>query len=150
QQLQAVRTGLALLIMSAGVPMLAGGSEFFRTQFGNNNPFNLDTVANWFDWPAGIKYASLTNYTRNLLLFRRAHPCLRPSDFFTGTDHNGNGLKDLTWYTDFGTEVDQSYFANPSNHFLAYRIDGTEVGDPGVSVYVAYNGWDQALQVNLP
>ena len=98
QQMQAVRTGLALLILSAGTPMMSGGSEFYRTQFGNNNPYNLDTSANWLDWQAGAQQAALTSYTRNLLQFRRAHPCLRPANFFTGTDRNGNGLKDLTWY----------------------------------------------------
>ena len=82
--------------------------------------------------------------------FRRAHPCLRPAQFFTGTDQNDNGLKDLTWHVDSGDEVMQDYFANPNNHFLAYRIDGTEFGDPSVSVYVAYNGWSGAIQTTIP
>lgn len=150
QQIQAARTGLALLILSAGTPMMSGGSEFYRTQFGNNNPYNLDTSANWFDWQAASQQTALTTYTRTLLQFRRAHPCLRPADFFTGTDHNGNGLKDLTWYFDSGAEVDQTYFANPNNHFLAYRLDGSEFGDPAASVYVAYNGWSDAITANLP
>jgi glycogen operon protein len=64
---------------------------------------------------------------------------LRPAEFFTGTDHNGNGLKDLTWYLASGAEVDGAYFANPDNHFLAHRIDGTELDDPAASVCVAYN-----------
>jgi glycogen operon protein len=120
QQIQAVRTGLAILLLSAGTPMISGGSEFYRTQFGNNNAFNLDTMANWFDWQAAAQQAALTNFRRTLIAFRRAHPCLRPAGFFTGTDHNGNGLNDLTWYFDTGAEVTQDYFANPDNHFLAY------------------------------
>jgi glycogen operon protein len=150
QQIQAARTGLALLLLSAGTPMISGGSEFFRTQFGNNNAFNLDTVANWFDWQSAAQQSALTDYARNLILFRRAHPCLRPADFFTGTDHNGNGLKDLTWHVDSGAEVTQDYFADPDNHFLAYRLDGTEFGDPSPSAYVAYNGWSLSIVVNLP
>jgi glycogen operon protein len=59
-------------------------------------------------------------------------------------------LKDLTWYIDSGDEVTQDYLANPNNHFLAYRIDGTEFGDPSVSVYVAYNGWSGAVQTKIP
>ena len=49
EQIQAARTALGILALSAGTPMLAGGSEFYRTQNANNNPFNLDTIANWFD-----------------------------------------------------------------------------------------------------
>ena len=130
--------------------MLSGGSEFYRTQFGNNNPYNLDTIANWLDWPAAAQQGALTNFTRNLLHFRRTHPCLRPADFFTGNDHHGNGLKDLTWYFDGGAEADQTYFQNPDNHFLAYRLDGSECGDSAVSVYVAYNSWSDAIPVTLP
>jgi glycogen operon protein len=149
-QMRAVRTALAILALSAGTPMLTGGSEFARTQFGNNNPFNLDTEANWLDWPAAAPRAALTTFTRLLLAFRRAHPCLRPAEFFTGSDHNGNGLKDLTWLYDAGQEVTQDYFADPDKHFLAYRIDGTEFGDPNRSVYVGYNGWSEPVLAALP
>ncbi|MBE7190585.1 alpha-amylase family glycosyl hydrolase, partial [Jatrophihabitans endophyticus] len=44
-QHQAARTSLALLALSAGVPLITGGSEFHRTQRGNNNAYNLDTTA---------------------------------------------------------------------------------------------------------
>ena len=150
QQRQAARTGLALLLLSAGTPMMSGGSEIYRTQLANNNAFNLDTIANWLDWQAAANEAALTSYTRELLHFRRAHPCLRPGDFFNGRDNNGNGLKDLTWYFDAGTEVDQNYFQNPDNHFLAYRLDGSEFSDLAASVYVAYNGWIGAVQATIP
>jgi glycogen operon protein len=142
QQMQAVRTALAILALSAGTPMLTGGSEFYRTQHANNNPYNLDTVANWLDWDAAAQQAALTGFTRNLLRFRRAHPCLRPQQFFTS--------QNLTWYDDSGAEVTQSYFANPANHFLAYRIDGAAFQDPAVSVYVAYNGWVDAISAAIP
>ncbi len=156
QQRQAVRTGLAILLLSAGTPMLLGGSETNRTLEGNNNSFNLDTSANWFDWQLAERERALTDYTRGLLQFRRTHQCLRPAEFFTGSDHhNGNGLKDLTWYVDSGAEADDTYFANPGNHFLAYRIDateapGTELGDPCGSVYVAYNSWIYPVVTTLP
>jgi len=150
QQRQAVRTGLAILLLSAGTPMLLGGSEMDRTLEGNNNSYNLDTSANWFDWQLAAQETALTDYTRGLLLFRRAHPSLRPAEFFTGTDHNRNGLKDLTWYFDSGEEADEDYFANPDNHFLAYRIDGSEFGDAAASIYVAYNGWFNPVVATLP
>jgi glycogen operon protein len=118
-QRQADRTGLALLLLSAGVPLITGGTEIYRTQFGNNNAFNIDTIANWLDWSTAQAEAAVTNYVRLLLQFRLAHPALRPADFFTGQDNNENGLKDLTWYRDNGAEVDSQYFADASKHFLA-------------------------------
>jgi glycogen operon protein len=150
QQRQAVRTGLAILFLSAGTPLLSGGSEIYRTLQGNNNAYNLDTVANWLDWTAAAQQTALTAYTSGLMHFRQAHPSLRPSDFFTGTDHNGNGIKDLTWYQDNGAEVDLPYFLDANNHFLAYRLDESEFGGPANSVYVAYNGWTDPIVAFLP
>ena len=147
---QAVRTSLAILLLSAGVPMISGGSEMGRTQFGNNNAFNLDTVANWFDWSLATANADLVAFTRGLLHFRLDHPALRPAAFFTGQMQPASGIKDLTWLKTDATEIDGAYFANPDNHFIAYQIDGGPAADPAARIYVAYNGWTDGLPVVLP
>jgi isoamylase len=149
-QQQAVRTSLALLLLSAGVPMISGGSEFDRTQFGNNNAYNLDTTANWFDWSLATANADLVTFTRGLLHFRLDHPALRPAAFFTGQVQPVSGIKDLTWLQTEAGEIDGAYFVNPNNHFIAYQIDGAAAADPAARIYVAYNGWSGALPVALP
>lgn len=149
-QRQAARTGLAILMMSAGVPMITGGDEMYRTQFGNNNAYNVDTDKNYLDYSNAQTFAHFFNYSQKLIAFRNAHPSLRPADFLKGTDSNGNGLKDITWLRDNGEEADADYLSNQDNHFLAYRIDGTEFGDDVQSIYVAYNGWRDQVKVVLP
>ena len=44
---QAARNYIAVQMMSRGVPMIVYGDEFGRTQNGNNNPYNIDSVATW-------------------------------------------------------------------------------------------------------
>lgn len=149
-QQQAARTGLSLLLLSAGVPMLLGGDEMYRTQFGNNNAYNLDSTATWLDWTDRERYAGFHRYARGLIAFRRAHAALRPVRFFAGKDHNGDGRKDLTWYTDAGNEMTPQYFDNPDNHFIGWLFDGTEMGDTTSALFVAYNGWRETLPVHLP
>jgi isoamylase len=149
-QAQAVRTSLALLLLSAGVPMLSGGSEMGRTQYGNNNAFNLDTVANWFDWSLATTNADLVTFTCTLLHFRLDHAALRPAGFFTGALQPASSIKDLTWLQSNGSEIDGTYFADPDNHFIAYQIDGTAAGDPAARIYIAYNGWTDPITVVLP
>jgi isoamylase len=149
-QLQAARTGLALLLLSAGVPMIAGGSEIFRTQFGNNNAYNLDTIANWVDWTDTDITTTLHQFVRSLCQFRLAHPALRPAAFFTGHDNNGNGRKDITWYRENGSEIGTAYFENASLHFIAFQLDGTEVRDAAALLLVAYNGWIDPITMTLP
>jgi glycogen operon protein len=150
-QRQAARTGLAMLMLSAGVPMLTGGDEMYRTQYGNNNAYNLDSPKNWLDFSTQQSFASFTAFARRMITFRDNHPALRPAQFFSGSDHNGDGVKDITWYRDNGNEADGTYMNDPSMHFLAYRLDGGEVqGESTASIYVAYNGWSGATTVTLP
>ncbi|MBP5450395.1 MAG: chitobiase/beta-hexosaminidase C-terminal domain-containing protein, partial [Spirochaetales bacterium] len=44
---QANRNYTAIQMISRGVPMIVWGDEFCRTQNGNNNPYNVDSVATW-------------------------------------------------------------------------------------------------------
>jgi glycogen operon protein len=37
-----------------------------------------------------------------------------------------------------------------ANHAIAWRIDGTELGDPASAIYVAYNGWSGDVIYSLP
>jgi isoamylase len=135
-QRQAVRTALAILLLSAGTPMLLGGSEINRTLQGNSNAYNLDTIANWIEWELAARETALTGYVRALLQFRHANPALRPSEFFTG-EH-------LHWLTAAGTEADPKYFTDPNNHFVAFEIRAP------VSIYIAYNGWIEPVLATLP
>lgn len=147
-QRQAARTGLALLLLSAGVPMITGGDELYRTQYGNNNAYNLDSVANWIDWVG--RHAEFHRFARAGIAFRGAHPALRPAEFFRGKDANGNGIKDITWLKEDGAEADSAYMQDGEKHFLAYRIDGTEFDDSAVSIYVGYNGWSGVVTATIP
>jgi glycogen operon protein len=150
-QRQAARTGLAVLMLSAGVPLITGGDEMYRTLFGNNNAYNLDSSKNWLDFSNRTTFSSFADFARRVIKFRDAHPVLRPATFFTGSDHNGDGVKDITWYRDNGAEADGAYMDNSSNHFLAYRLDGTEAsGEPAASIYVAVNAWSGAITATLP
>ena len=149
-QRQAARTGLALLMLSAGVPMITGGDEMYRTQYGNNNAYNVNSPATWLDYNDAEQQPHFLNYVKKLLAFRKAHPALRPAEFFNGRDNNGNGMKDLTWLRNNAEEPDSGYFQDPNEHFLAYRIDGSEFGDSVHSIYVAYNGWKDQVTATLP
>jgi isoamylase len=151
KQRQASRTALALLMTSAGVPMITGGDEFYRTQYGNNNAYNLDSDKIWLNWDDKDTNKQFFEFSRALMRFRQEHPALRPAEFFTGKDKNGDGVKDVTWYKPDGTEADGRYMDNPDHHFLAYRVDGTEVsGETAKSILVAHNASPNGESVQLP
>lgn len=47
---QAHRNYTLLQMFSRGTPMIVWGDEFCRTQNGNNNPYNIDSVATWSNY----------------------------------------------------------------------------------------------------
>ncbi len=54
---RAQRNLLATVALSIGVPMIAAGDEFGRTQGGNNNAYCQDNVISWLRWPAEARTA---------------------------------------------------------------------------------------------
>lgn len=150
RQRQAWRTGLALLALSASAPMITGGDELYRTQACNNNAYNLDAYTNWLDWSALESAPEITRFAREVLRFRRAHPALRPLDWPRPEDPDGNGLGGWVFLTDAGTPTTDAYLDNPSNHFLAWRVDGEPPGDPARSILVLYNGHKAPVTATLP
>ena len=149
-QRRAARTGMAFMMLSAGVPMFNGGDEALRTQFGNNNVYNLDSPANWLYWTRTQSEANFETFTRRMIAFRKAHPALRPLNFYSGSDTNGNVMEQLRWFKPDGGVADTAYFNSSSNHAIAWRIDGSEFGGTGNPIYVAYNGWSGQVNFTLP
>jgi isoamylase len=144
RQRQAARTGLALLMLSAGVPMITGGDEMLRSQRCNNNPYNLDSPGIWLDWSglADSAGAGFFEFTRRAIAFRRAHPALRPAGYLGGAA--------ISWRGVDAQPLGAGYVDDASQHFLAFRLDGGATGDPARAIYVAYNGDDAGVQLTLP
>lgn len=150
EQRRAARNGVALMLLSAGVPMVVGGDEYLRTLSCNNNPYNLDSSANWLSWSWSGDQTNFNAFVRGLVAFRKAHPALRPAGFYSGVDNNGNVMEQLRWFKPDGTVPDATYFNDANNHAIAWRIDGSEFGDSASAIYVAYNGWSGSVNFSLP
>ena len=149
-QRQAARNGFGFLMLSAGTPMLTGGDEMLRTQYCNNNVYNLDSNKNWLDYALTSDQTNFKTFATRLIAFRKAHPALRPAAFYQGVDTNGNVMEQVRWFKPDGVVADAGYLDNGNNHSIAWRIDGTELGDPASAIYVAYNGSGANVTFTLP
>jgi isoamylase len=130
-QRQATRTGLALELLSAGVPMIEGGDEVAHGVQCNNNPYNLDSTATWIDYTPATD--PLWTFTQRLLGFRAAHPALRPDGWFAPT-----------WYDDAGNVASAAYMGDATKPIVAWR---TPDSDP---MFVAYNRGGAKVTFTLP
>jgi len=139
-QRKAARNATALLMLSAGTPMMTGGDEFLRTTRCNNNPYNVDSQANWLGYAPDADQANFAAFTKGMIAFRRAHPALRPAGFYTEDQ--------LSWFTAAGSTPDTAYWNNPDEHAIGWLVDGADFGD--ATLYVAYNGWSGDVTFTLP
>lgn len=147
---QAVRQGMMLNILSKGIPLILGGDEMGRTQRGNNNGYNLDNDAIYINWPDFKRNQSLTKFVGFLLRLRKEHKVFRSPKLYDGSDHNGNGLKDITWYRPDGQEMVPADFgqAEPA---MAYRLDASEYQEgPVRSIYILHNTSGRGVTARLP
>jgi glycogen operon protein len=134
--------GFALLMLSAGTPLMTGGDEYLRSLQCNNNPYNVDSVANWLNYKWTGDQTNFNAFAKGMIAFRKAHAALRPSSFYSPAQ--------LLWWTPAGTAADTNYFNNGSNHAIAYQLDGGALNDSSASLYVAYNGWSASVNFTLP
>ena len=112
-------------------------------------PVPGEHAARAVDAQEGLSESVLHHY-RAALAFRKAHPALRPANFYSGVDNNGNVMEQLRWFKPDGAQADTAYFTNANNHAIAWRIDGSEFGDSASAIYVAYNGWSGNVNFTLP
>ncbi|WP_235558266.1 glycogen debranching protein GlgX, partial [Sphaerimonospora mesophila] len=97
------RNFLATLFVSQGVPMMAAGDEFGRTQHGNNNAYCQDNEISWVDWSLAETESDLLEFVRRLAELRRGHPVFRRRRFFRGRVRGG--VRDIVWLTPAGEEM---------------------------------------------
>ena len=141
-QRAAARVGFALLMLSAGTPLMMGGDEYLRSLHCNNNAYNVDSVGNWLNYSWTSDQSNFNAFVRGMIAFRKAHTALRPLNFYSSAQ--------LAWWTPAGTTPDASYFNNGTNHAIAYQFNGSALGDSYSSIYVAYNGWSDSVNFTLP
>ncbi len=120
------RNLLATLLLSTGTPMLLGGDERWRTQGGNNNPYNIDDETTWVDWEPHAEATALLGFTRRLLALRAGVPALRQPEFFEGRV-TPNGTSDLVWLRPDGGVMELADWHDPRRRTLVMWLDGTDV-----------------------
>ncbi len=154
---QQMRNMLATLLLSTGVPMIAGGDEFGRTQRGNNNAYCQDNEVSWYDWAWEPWQSDLKVFASQILDLRRHHRAFRQRYFFDGRPLHDGGPKDLAWLGPDGHEVSEDDWHDGSARtlgmYLAGELHGTDhEGNPrrDESFLVILHAGDRPAPFTLP
>jgi len=152
------RNLLATLLLSQGVPMIAHGDEFGRTQHGNNNVYCQDNELSWIDWKDAREHEVLTDFTARLVQLRAAHPVFRRRRFFQGRPIQGSNIEDIAWLRPDGQLMSEQDwrvgFARSVGIFLNGRgiPEHDELGRSIVddSFFLLVNAHHQQITFTLP
>jgi len=117
---QMVRNSFVAMLISHGTPLLLGGDEWLRTQYGNNNAYSTwaDNEWNWFRWGEWRAYDErwrMHDFVSDMIQLRKDHAAaLSPAGYgegmplsWLGTDGgspNWDGQAIQMHYADDGTQ----------------------------------------------
>jgi glycogen operon protein len=152
------RNFLTTLMLSQGVPMLAGGDEFSRSQMGNNNCYCQDDELTWYDWNLDAPRKRLLEFTSRLIQLRKEHPNLHRRRFFQDRQIRGSVVHDILWLGTDGNEISDEAWGEAWNRSVAVMLNGKtlgvmdEEGAPVVddSFLILVNASDQGVEYTLP
>ncbi len=114
---------LSTLMLSFGTPMIVAGDDIAHTQQGNNNPYCQDNAITWFAWEGISDYhKKLTRFFRKAIRLRRKLKIFERNKFFTGRPIDKSGYKDITWYTEYGTEFNGGNWHEENRKCLSYCV----------------------------
>ena len=153
-----MRTFMASLLLSQGVPMIRAGDEYGGTQNGNNNAYCQDNELSWLSWKRDAQAERLFDFTSRLIHFRLAHPILHLPQFFRGRDIHGDGVKDINWINTDGTEMADEVWRNGFSKVFGVMLCGDsadlrdyhyeEIRDDTLLIY--FNADAHDIEVTLP
>jgi len=123
---QQARNFMATLLLSQGVPMICGGDEMGRTQGGNNNAYCQDNDICWHNWNLDEQAKAMLAFTKELIRIRK-NPVLRRRHFFQGRKIRGSEIKDITWFSPEGHEMDDAEWHNDAVHCMGMRLAGDAI-----------------------
>ncbi len=97
-RMSAVRSMMALTVLSQAIPLINCGDEVLNSQKGNNNPYCQDNAIGWANFKKKKDSDDFCEYVRNLIKFRHDHPILSQEEPFRENDYRHKGIPDLSYH----------------------------------------------------
>lgn len=153
-----VRSFLATLLFSQGVPMILAGDEIGHSNQGNNNVYCQDNELAWLNWDLNEDQQSLLKFVRRLISIFHEQPVFHRRRFFHGRAIHGEDAPDIVWLDPSGepmsTEAwNASFVRSLGMQLNGGQIDVDEQGEwiSGDSILMLFNAdHENAIKFELP
>jgi glycogen operon protein len=152
------RNLMATLLFSLGVPMIAAGDEFSRTQKGNNNAYCQDNAISWVNWDLTPQEQEFYEFVKQVISIRKENPVFQRRKFFIGLTSKAYNIKDVIWYNAKGQEMLAEDWDEPEALWMGALLNGSaineldEKGTPifGDTLLFMLNGSYKPVAFHLP
>ena len=152
------RNFFTTLALSQGVPMILGGDEMSRTQFGNNNAYCQDNEISWYDWTQADENITMLGFARRVMDFRQRHRTFRRRKWFQGRPIHGSGTADIGWFDASGEPMTDEQWNEDLAKSIGMFLNGDSLPDPGPhgeresddSFMILFNASEEKIGFALP
>lgn len=145
-----MRNAMLLLMLSQGTPLIYGGDEFGNSQGGNNNAYCQDNETGWTDWSRSRKFSGFTEFVRELIAFRKAHPILHMPYELRPTDYKSLGWPEISYHSEKAWFSDTESSSRQSGVLYCGPYARKKDGTADDFIYVIYNMYWMEKKFALP
>ncbi|MEM8858071.1 MAG: isoamylase [Chloroflexota bacterium] len=129
------KNGIAILLLSRGIPLINSGDELWHTKKGNNNTWGQDNDLNWLDWSSldnDPTTAEIFRFFKLMIALRKQSAPLFSKCYPDQLDDDGKAAPEIIWHGVLPYNPDWAWHS----HTLAFSFEmpGTET-----IVYIAMN-----------
>lgn len=145
---------MATLFLSQGVPLLRGGDELGKTQYGNNNPYCHDSELTWLDWDLNSEQEQFLEVCCRLSRIRSDQTLLRRTDFFAADAGCKDAEQEVVWLRPDGLTLTSDDWANdqvPAMGMLLQSISDQEQAAAGQeSLLLLFSRGAEEVEFQMP
>jgi isoamylase len=141
-----MRSILATVLLSQGVPMFQAGDEIGRTQKGNNNAYCQDNELTWLHWDPDERKLDLLKFVRRVARVFHEQPVFHRRRFFHGKAIQGSEAPEIAWLEPSGREMNEQAWKDSFVRCLGVQLTGGEIdvddhGEPivGDAILLMFN-----------
>jgi glycogen operon protein len=138
--------------------MLLGGDELSHTQEGNNNAYCQDNETSWLDWELDDEKRQFLDFVKKVVKLYVQQPVLQRRRFFQGRAIRGSDIKDISWLSPDGKEMNDEAWNAGFVRCLGVRLAGDIIGETdergqpivGDTLLLLLNAHHEAIPFALP
>lgn len=144
-----IKNAFAMLLLSAGTPLILAGDEFGNSQSGNNNPYCVDSELSWVNWKKNAEANMIRDYVKSLIAYRRDNSILHKSVQLMASASYSGGFPDISYH---GTSAWYQPFESYERHMgIMYCTKcSNDKYEEYKLIYVAYNMHWEEHELALP